>query len=231
MSELSNTYGFRCVPGVQPAQVREVLGGSASQVGVRAFEYGTELRATEDALHSALHRLSREGLYTGLHCTADGYARSVFERLVHVGATIVTAESCTAGMVAASLTEVPGSSAILWGGYVVYSNEAKVRLGVSPAVLESSGAVSARTAEDLVRASLAQSEAAIAVSVSGIAGPDGGTQQKPVGTVWVAAGARTGGVRSRRCLFHGTRQEVRSVSVGACHGMLLQQASELTRGY
>lgn len=106
---------------------------------------------------------------------------------------VATAESCTAGLVAGTLSEVPGASSILDRGYVTYSNEAKHdMLGVPREVLARHGAVSRETAEAMVRGVLGRSRIDLAVSVTGIAGPDGGSAGKPVGLVHFAAATRTG---------------------------------------
>ena len=108
------------------------------------------------------------------------------------GKRIVVAESCTGGLVAAALTEVPGSSDVFQAGYVTYSNESKLdMLGVSLDVLETFGAVSIAVAWGMAQGALAKSDADVAVAITGIAGPDGGTEKKPVGTV-VFARARRG---------------------------------------
>src|SRR5450755_2505256 len=107
--------------------------------------------------------------------------------------TIATAESCTGGLVAAALTEIPGSSAVLDRGFVTYSNAAKQQmLGVPPATLRAYGEVSHQTAEAMARGVLAKSKVDLAVSVTGIAGPGGGSAQKPVGLVHFAAASRDG---------------------------------------
>jgi len=106
---------------------------------------------------------------------------------------IATAESCTAGLIAGTLTEIPGVSSILDRGYVTYSNEAKHEmLGVSRAILKEHGAVSSQTAEAMARGVLGHSRVHLAVSVTGIAGPDGGSPEKPVGLVFFAAVSRSG---------------------------------------
>lgn len=100
------------------------------------------------------------------------------------GRMIATAESCTGGLVAAAITEVPGSSSVLDSGFVTYSNEAKMRmLGVNADILDTFGAVSVAVAWAMAQGALKRSGADIAVAISGIAGPDGGTEKKPVGTV------------------------------------------------
>ncbi|MFT5720031.1 MAG: nicotinamide-nucleotide amidase [Motiliproteus sp.] len=128
--------------------------------------------------------------------------------------TLVTAESCTGGGIACRLTEQAGSSAWLEGGFVTYSNAMKQRLlGVSAELLEQQGAVSQGCVDAMARGALAHSPAQVSVAVSGIAGPGGGSQEKPVGTVWVAW-ARADGVSQARCFhFKGDRQAVRDQAV------------------
>jgi nicotinamide-nucleotide amidase len=110
------------------------------------------------------------------------------------GLTVSCAESCTGGLVGASMTDVPGSSAVFTGSAVVYDNEAKKKvLGVSPLVLELHGAVSAECATDMARGALELYGTSVAVAVTGIAGPEGGSGEKPVGTVWFALASRVGG--------------------------------------
>jgi nicotinamide-nucleotide amidase len=109
--------------------------------------------------------------------------------------TLVTAESCTGGLIAAAITAIPGASAVLERGFVTYSNEAKSEmLGVPAELIERRGAVSQEVALAMVDGALKHSRADIAVAVTGIAGPDGGSEQKPVGLVHIAA-AKRGGAR------------------------------------
>ncbi|AGH47955.1 MULTISPECIES: CinA family protein [Sphingomonadales] len=120
-------------------------------------------------------------------------ARRVIDANRAAGKTIAVAESCTGGLVSAALTEIPGSSDVFLAGYVTYSNEAKIRmLGVSLDVLETFGAVSIAVAWGMARGALERAEADVAVAITGIAGPDGGSEKKPVGTV-VFARAEKGG--------------------------------------
>lgn len=108
------------------------------------------------------------------------------------GRTIALAESCTGGLVSAALTEIPGSSAVFGEGYVTYSNEGKMKmLGVAEDIIDTFGAVSVAVAWAMAQGALKKSGADIAVAISGVAGPDGGTEKKPVGTV-VFAVARKG---------------------------------------
>ena len=119
-------------------------------------------------------------------------ARRVVEANRQRGKKIVIAESCTGGLIAAALTEIPGSSDVFQAAFVTYANEAKIdMLGVSQDVLETFGAVSIAVAWSMAQGALARSGADVAVAITGIAGPDGGTERKPVGTV-VFARARRG---------------------------------------
>ena len=118
-------------------------------------------------------------------------AREVVEANCKAGTRITVAESCTGGLVSAALTEIPGASDVFFGGFVTYSNEAKQkRLGVGGDVIETFGAVSIATAWAMARGALENSGADLAVAVTGIAGPDGGTPTKPVGTVVFARAER-----------------------------------------
>ncbi len=109
--------------------------------------------------------------------------------------TIATAESCTGGLVAGALTEIAGSSAVVSCGFVTYSNEAKQKmLGVQDATLAAYGAVSAETAREMVLGALERADVDLAVAITGIAGPGGGSEEKPVGLVWFAAASRDGRV-------------------------------------
>lgn len=121
---------------------------------------------------------------------ADLAARVVAENLA-AGRTVALAESCTGGLVSAALTEIAGSSAVLDRGYVTYSNEAKQQsLGVSRDIIETFGAVSIACAWAMAQGALERSGADVAVAISGIAGPGGGSAQKPVGTVVFARATR-----------------------------------------
>jgi nicotinamide-nucleotide amidase len=130
------------------------------------------------------------------------------------GHKIATAESCTGGWIAQAITEVPGSSAWFDRGFVTYSNNAKVQmLGVNPKTLEQYGAVSAEVAKQMAAGALANSEADWAVAVTGIAGPDGGSEAKPVGTVYVAWQGKNGGVKVERLQLSGDRHQIRKQAV------------------
>jgi nicotinamide-nucleotide amidase len=139
---------------------------------------------------------------------------------------VATAESCTAGLVAGTLSEVPGVSSILDRGYVTYSNEAKHEmLGVSREILDTHGAVSRETAEAMVRGVLGHARVHLAVSVTGIAGPDGGSEEKPVGLVHFAAGTRSGKLMHAEKRFGNPgRATVRKQSVLQAFRMLHELA-------
>ena len=138
---------------------------------------------------------------------------------------VATAESCTAGWVAKVLTDVPGSSGWVEGGYIVYSNAAKMRdLKVPMATLRRHGAVSEATVLAMARGAVKAMGADLAVAVSGIAGPDGGTAQKPVGTVWFGIAARQRDVSATATMrvFRGDREAVRRQSVAFALRLILQ---------
>ncbi len=129
--------------------------------------------------------------------------------LINKSLTISTAESCTGGLIGHMLTSIPGSSSYFMGGIISYSNEAKMDLlNVSPETLKQHGAVSAQTAEEMALGVKSQFKTDIGVSVTGIAGPDGGSDEKPVGTVFMGYFI-FGGLYSVRYLFKGDRAEIK----------------------
>ena len=135
---------------------------------------------------------------------------------------LATAESCTGGLIAGCLTEIAGSSAVVDRGYVVYDNRAKVEmLGVREETLTAHGAVSEETAREMVAGAIARSGCDLAVAVTGIAGPGGGSEAKPVGLVHVAAGRRGGTVLHQRHLFPGDRSLIRLATVEAALSLAL----------
>jgi nicotinamide-nucleotide amidase len=130
------------------------------------------------------------------------------------GWMLALAESCTGGGAAEAVTAVPGSSGWFERGFVTYSNQSKIEmLGVRPQTLETHGAVSEAVVLEMARGAIVQSRAQVAVAISGIAGPDGGTPDKPVGTVWFAWHLSSGQEISRLCRFHGDRQAIRRQAV------------------
>lgn len=148
------------------------------------------------------------------------------------GWRLATAESCTAGWIAKALTDVAGSSDWFECGYVTYSNAAKMRdLGVAARTLAEHGAVSEAAVMEMAEGALRVADSDVSVAVSGIAGPDGGTLDKPVGTVWLAVATRT--PRRTTCqmrLFEGDREQVRRQSVAQALGLVLRAVREASSG-
>jgi len=154
-------------------------------------------------------------------------AETLISLLVQRGQLISTAESCTGGWVAKTLTDIAGSSKAFDRGFVSYSNQAKVEmLGVSAETLEQAGAVSEATVREMALGALQQSRADISLSVSGIAGPGGGSAEKPVGTVCFGWAMKNGEVKTETRQFQGDRDAVRYQSVQHC----LQTSSLIIQG-
>ena len=149
-------------------------------------------------------------------------AQRLGDLLLRRNATVTTAESCTGGGVAHAITAVAGSSQWFEAGFVTYANRIKHQLlDVETSTLESYGAVSEPVVIQMARSALGKAKATVAVAVSGIAGPDGGSDDKPVGTVWFAWAYRDGTVTTESCLFVGDRASVRDQSVDkALSGLL-----------
>jgi nicotinamide-nucleotide amidase len=160
-------------------------------------------------------------------------ARGLFDALSGLGLRLVCAESCTGGMITAALTDLPGSSGVLWGGIAAYSNQCKSRvLGVPTATIAEFGAVSREVARAMAEGALGLSGSALeggaslALAVTGIAGPEGGSAEKPVGLVWFAFRREGGPAYEESLRFEGYREAVREAA--AAHAM--RRATELTRG-
>ncbi|HET6397544.1 MAG TPA: CinA family protein [Pseudoxanthomonas sp.] len=160
-----------------------------------------------------------------MQCPSDaqlrGQAQALGERLRAARDHLVTAESCTGGWIAKCLTDIAGSSEWFDCGMVVYSYEAKqALLGVRPQTLEEHGAVSRETVIEMVSGALVHSGASVGVAVTGIAGPGGGSLEKPVGTVWIAWKRRGGYAHAEIFHFGGDREAVRRQTVAtALHGL------------
>jgi nicotinamide-nucleotide amidase len=145
-----------------------------------------------------------------LYSAAEQLGRALSAR----GWMLAAAESCTGGWIGQAVTMVPGSSKWFDRGFVTYTNDAKqAMLGVHAETLSRHGAVSEKTVLEMAAGALERSNAAIAVAVSGVAGPDGGSTDKPVGTVWIAWAMRGGKRRAQRFVFAGDRDSVRRQSV------------------
>ncbi len=154
---------------------------------------------------------------------AEGQATALLEACRREGILLVTAESCTGGLIAASLTDIAGSSDVVDRGFVTYSNEAKHdMLGVPMEMIEKYGAVSEEVALAMATGALAHSRAAIALSVTGIAGPGGGSEEKPVGLVWFGLALKGQEPIAVRHLFEDKgRAAIRMAAVNAALDMAL----------
>ena len=147
-------------------------------------------------------------------------AVNLVELLKARGLTCATAESCTGGGVGSAITAVPGSSAVFAGGVISYSNDVKRNvLGVSDDILQNVGAVSPETAAQMAEGARRLLRTDLAVSLTGIAGPDGGSEEKPVGLVWFGLATKDG-VRTEKAIFRGDRAQIRAQAVTHALGML-----------
>jgi nicotinamide-nucleotide amidase len=148
-------------------------------------------------------------------------AEALLEDYRRAGRKLATAESCTGGLLTACLTEIPGSSDVVERGFITYSNEAKTEvLDVSGELIGQVGAVSAEVAEAMAAGAIAHSRADAAVAITGIAGPGGGSAEKPVGLVYLGAARRGAGSSHERHVFAGDRAAVRRASVEAALDLL-----------
>jgi nicotinamide-nucleotide amidase len=155
-------------------------------------------------------------------------AKALLDLCIKKKLTLATAESCTGGLVAAALSEIPGSSSVLDRGFVTYSNEAKQQmLGVTPATIDVYGAVSSECAEEMAKGALAHASVDLAVSITGIAGPTGAVPGKPIGLVYFCAASRSGRVISHDRKYGDIgRTSVRRESVLQALAMLRELAEK-----
>lgn len=150
-------------------------------------------------------------------------ATNLVHHFAEKGLTIATAESCTGGLIASALTDIPGASRVFTHGFVTYANAAKTQmLGVPEALLASYGAVCEAVARAMAEGAKARAGADYAISTTGIAGPDGGTAEKPVGTVWFGV-AGPSGTQAYHQLFQGDRASIRAQAVMFALALLEQQ--------
>jgi nicotinamide-nucleotide amidase len=182
---------------------------SLEGVDLRLTAWNMESGAADSALKSASDRI-RAVLGDHAYGTGEDDLAAVLLDLFRArGRTIAVAESCTGGMIGARITAIPGSSDVFLGGAIAYHNRPKIDLGVSERILQEHGAVSEQTVKAMALGCRERLGADQGVAVTGIAGPAGGSEEKPVGTVWFGfAGAD--GVQAERYIFPGTRQEVRA---------------------
>jgi len=151
-------------------------------------------------------------------------ASSVGQALIERSWQIVTAESCTGGWLTQVLTSIPGASAFFDRGFVTYSNESKVDLlGVSAKTLSKVGAVSEQTVTEMAQGALKRSQAQVAVAITGLAGPSGGSEAKPIGTIWFGAASQDKPVLTKCEHFSGDRESIRKQAVQFALNMLLDK--------
>lgn len=148
-------------------------------------------------------------------------AEALLSRYRNHGLKIATAESCTGGLIGATLTAISGSADVFERGFITYSNESKTELlGVPADLVEATGAVSGDVARLMAEGALANSRADCAVSVTGIAGPTGGSAEKPVGLVWFGLAAKGRETRTERQIFPGDRAQIRTATVARAFALL-----------
>ncbi|MDR2633633.1 MAG: CinA family protein [Treponema sp.] len=153
-------------------------------------------------------------------------AAALMSRLSAASQTLVLAESCTAGLVADLVAQVPGASRVFWGAYVSYTVAAKITmLGVDEGIIRRYGAVSRETVCAMAQGALQHSGADIAAAVTGLAGPEGDGTPVPVGTLWIATALRGKDVQAQVFHYTGSRQEVRSAAAGAVIQELIRRLS------
>jgi len=155
--------------------------------------------------------------------TEPDVAQQIIDILTERGQTIVTAESCTGGMIASALTDVPGASAALYGGFVTYSNEAKSKMiYVQARLIRDYGAVSNQVARAMADGARNTANADYAVAVTGIAGPDGGSEKKPVGLVYIAVSSELATVVIEHRFGDLGREDIRKASTAAALDLVIQ---------
>ena len=212
--------------GIPESEIANTLrAAEAEGLDLAPLEITTCLRRGEIEIATRYEPAAQEAYDRLLAFVAARHADTLFSRdgstideqvaalLTEHGRTVAIAESCTGGLMAGRLTDRAGSSEYFAGGVVAYSNEAKIALvGVDPAVIERVGAVSTEVAEALADGAIARFGAGIGIGITGIAGPGGGTEDKPVGTVCFSVAARGGERLTRRVLLPGNRSDIRDRS-------------------
>lgn len=197
--------------------------GVRLRIGVCYKDAVQRIQALDDVSAVMMERIGRYVFGEG----DDTLAYAVGNLLKSTGATVSLAESCTGGLLGAGFTDVPGSSAYFIGGVISYANDVKVaELGVLHEDIDTFGAVSQEVAEQMARGARRKFSTTYAISVTGIAGPDGGTEEKAVGLVWISV-AGPDGQKTRRFMFGNDRNVNRQRSVGAALGMLYRMLKGL----
>jgi nicotinamide-nucleotide amidase len=220
--------------GIPESSLAERMGEIEREVAPLSLAYlpgiaGVDLRITAwnlpageaDARLEIAARILRERAGGQVYGEGDtDLAAVVLRRAAAAGVSLATAESCTGGLIGVRLTEIPGSSEVYLGGVVCYSNRLKIELlDVAPAVIEEHGAVSEGVVRAMAEGARRRLGADLAAAVTGIAGPGGGTPEKPVGTVWLAV-ADAAGTVARSSMFAGSRREIRGRAAQAALWML-----------
>ena len=150
-------------------------------------------------------------------------APALIQKLTASNQTLSTVESCTGGLLFGCLTAVPGASAVLERGFITYSNQAKQEMvGVTANTLAAFGAVSQQTAEEMAKGGCQIARTDLSISLTGIAGPSGGSAEKPVGLVWISAFRKDGIQQTERHLFTGDRQQIRMLACTHAIALLLR---------
>lgn len=224
--------------GVPESRLAEQLEGLEDEIAPLTLAYlpasaGVDLRLTSwgamdesdaeralDAAETLVRARTGDAIYAR---NGEDLAEVVGRELANRNLTVSLAESCTGGLIAKRLTDVPGSSAYLLSAIVAYANSVKeALLGVRRQTLEAHGAVSRETAREMALGAIDAASADLGLSVTGIAGPGGGTPEKPVGTVWIAVASRDGHTEERMFRLSGDRQGIRDRAAQAALAMLLQ---------
>jgi len=200
--------------GIERAHVKLGYRAHFREIHLRVTTFGDSSSEAQLLMDEHLKEIdSRLGNYV-FTTKGEMLEEVVGSLLKHNNMTLATAESCTGGLLSHRITNVPGSSSYFLEGVVPYSNEAKSRtLGVPMELIESHGAVSALVVEKMAKGVRQLADSDIGIGISGIAGPGGGTPEKPVGTVYIGLDSETIGTFSRKFHFHGTREEIKLVTV------------------
>ncbi|MGD9791555.1 MAG: CinA family nicotinamide mononucleotide deamidase-related protein [Phycisphaerales bacterium] len=210
-SEIASRLGDRMNRDASPLVGTTASGGIISvrlrlEVAASGPEAIADADATLDAAVAGIRPLLAPHIFSD---DTPSLAQTIVSRMKSAGHTLALAESCTGGTLAGQITDIPGSSAVLRAGWVVYTEEAKARdLGVDAALLHAHGVYSAQCATDLATRARAIAGTSHAIGITGLAGPDGGTRETPIGSVWIALATPTG-VDTRRFKFSGDRAAIR----------------------
>ena len=211
---------------------RDPLIGTTASTGIVSIRIRSENASSEEQAEKEIDRdVARLRAILGSLIYSESETplpEAVLQRLIAARQTLATVESCTGGLLGQMLTSVSGASDAYAGGWVTYSNAMKQsQTGVDPEVIERFGAVSRECAEQMAAGGLARSRADHCISITGIAGPGGGSESKPVGTVWIGLASADASPDVRRFLFKGSREQIRLWAANSAMGMLRQRLDGL----